>query len=113
MTSDRDMEELAVEFLSKWTSFQQKRTAGCQLSFEATEGCKKFIDMGFVADHVNPHVGEYVIQHAYVGVAFFTGSGELVFLKKGLPFAKKICDTYRKRASDMHIMKLEYESGKN
>ncbi|MDP3769746.1 MAG: hypothetical protein U1A25_03120 [Candidatus Sungbacteria bacterium] len=106
---DQELEQRAVEFLKSWESFQRQRSTGRLSSFEKEETCRSLIEEGFIADHVNPRTGEYVVQHRYVGVVFFTGSGELVFTEKGLLFARKICNIYRGRASDMHIMKVEYD----
>lgn len=106
--TDRELEKIAVEFLGHWRSYQESPLRGTIVPFEKQDAVKRFIDMGFIADHVNPRQGEYAIQHTYAGVAFFTGSGELVFTKKGLPLARKICDIYRKRTSDMHVIKIEY-----
>lgn len=111
--TDQALEGLALEFIKTWDSFEYARHGGYTPSFEKSEMGRKLIDMGFVANHINPRVGEYAIQHVYTGVAFFTGNGELVFTEEGLPFAKKICDFYRRRCSDMHVVKVEYDPAKN
>lgn len=107
--TDEQLEKLAAEFLENWESFQQDHGRMSQMNFEAWLVCRNLKARGFIADHIDPHVGEYAIQHKYTGVAFFTGSGELAFTQMGLPFVKKICDLYRERGScDMQVMKVEY-----
>lgn len=111
--TDGALEELALEFIKDWDSFEYARHGGYTSTFEKRKMCRKLIDMGFVADHTNPDVGEYAMQHIYSGVAFFTGNGELVFTEEGLPFVKKICDLYRERARHMHVIKVEYDPIRN
>ena len=104
--TDQELEKLAVGFLDLWKEF--KNSPEVRISFQRLPKVKKFIDMGLIASHVNPREGEYAIQHTHSGVAFFTGSGELVFTKNGLPFARKICDIYRKQDSHMYVVQIEY-----
>ena len=108
--TEQQLEDLAVEFIRQWEYYQKFHQVGENLPFEKWIWCREH--RNFISDHTNPRQGEYAIQHKYTGVAFFTGSGELVFTEAGLSLAKKICDLYRKRGSlDMQIIKVEYATG--
>ena len=105
---DQELETLAVEFLDIWKSFQNSRYDNEEVPFQSLGQVKKFIDLGFIASHVNPRVGEYALHHEYVGVAFFTGSGELAFTEQGLPFAKKCAEIFCQRKDGrMQVIKIE------
>jgi len=107
--TDQELEQMAIEFIGDWESFQRELRWN-PVPFETRKMCRKLIAMELIADHVNPHRGEYAIQYAHAGVAFFTGSGELVFTKKGLWLAKKIADMTQKRAGDMQVIKVEHRA---
>jgi len=106
--TEQNLEILAMDFLGQWQAYQAARGAGIEIPFEKWQWSQKFITLGFIASHVNPHPAEYAIHHKYAGCAFFTGNGELVFTEEGLPFAKKVCDLYRKQGYDMQVIKVEY-----
>ena len=93
--TDQELEVLAVEFLDLWRSF--KNSPDTKVNFERLAKVKKFIDLGFIASHVNPRAGEYALQHEHTGVAFFTGSGELAFTEQGLSFVNKCAELYARR----------------
>ncbi|MDP3769326.1 MAG: hypothetical protein Q8R40_00080 [bacterium] len=106
--TEQELERLAIEFLQQWAYYQRLHNFA-SLPFEKSSGCKKIIDMGLLADHLNPHVGEYAIRYTYTGIAFFTGSGELTFTEQGLPFVKKVCGLCCKHGSHlMQVIKVEY-----
>ena len=103
--TDQELEALACEFLDLWTSF--KNSPDERVSFQRLPKVKKFIEMGFIASHVNPREGEYAIRHDYTGIAFFTGTGEIAFTEQGLAFAKKCAELYaRRECSYMQLDKV-------
>jgi len=106
--TDQELDQLAREFVEKWTSYQNSHVQG-EWPFERGSFCKGLIEKGLVCRHTRPQRGEYAIHHLYTGVAFFTGTGELAFTEAGLPFAKKICELYLQKHFDaMQIIKVVY-----
>lgn len=104
--TEQELELLAIEFITHWGSYQ--RNEWRQERFERQPFCRGLIEKGLVCQYTHPRPGEYTIHYQYTGTALFTGSGELAFTEAGLPFAKKICDLYRKQGSDMKVIKVEY-----
>lgn len=104
----QELQALAIEFLQQWE--YHTRLVGSEIApFEKTGTVRKLVSLGFIARHINPRQGEYAIQYTHVGVAFFTGTGELAFTEQGLLFAKKICDIMRRRGDrDIRIVKTVY-----
>ncbi len=108
--TNQELESLAVEFLDIWRSFNN--SPDVKTSFQRLPRVQKFIDLGFIASRVNPREGEYALQHEYTGVAFFTGSGELVFTEQGLSFAKKCAEMYcQKDRARMNVIKIIAQYG--
>lgn len=110
--SEQNLEKLVQEFLHAWISWvlgSERRTRG---SFERTPIVRSLIADEWVANHLNPLVGEYAIHHKYTGIIFFTGTGEIAFpdTENGMLFANEVAQQYAKRRSgDIQVIKIMAE----